>query len=228
MTQERIRGTADIAMTPEGSLQVKQAGEILKKAGGVDIIFHSNLDRTTTTGRILSQILGGVQSVNLGNLLDPWHLGRFEGMLVDEVNGPMKHYIDRPDEQVPGRGIRGDAGESFNEFKRRLLGAISSIVYRYVGYRVGVVGNYRTLALVSAWVASGMAPDFSIVKSFMFQSGIETGEVMFIDEKTRQIEALTPTSGRVKDPGLFMVRHGETPWNAPNKEEKKEKSHTGS
>ena len=148
---------------------------------------------------------------------------------MDEVNGPMKYYINHPDERVPGRGIRGDDGESFNEFKRRLLGTVDSIIYRYFNYRVVVVGNYRTLALVSAWVASGMASDYSIVESFMFQSGIETGEVMFIDVKTKTMKVLSPGSTmKTKDPGLFMVRHGETPWNAPNDEEKKEKSHTGS
>jgi broad specificity phosphatase PhoE len=224
VNQERIRGTADIEMTPEGVLQVKQAGEILKRVGGVDMIFHSNLSRTITTARIISQALGGVKTVNLGNQLDPWHLGRFEGMPVDEVNGPMKQYIDHPDEVVPGRGIRGDIGESFNEFKERLLGTVDGIMGRYTGYRVGVVGNYRTLALVSGWVASGMPGDFSIVKSFMFQSGIETGEVMFIDEKTHQTQVLKGDKTKKSDPGVFMVRHGETPWNAPNQE----KSHSGS
>ena len=79
MTQERIRGTADIGMTPEGILQVKQAGKILSKAGGADIIFHSNLERTTTTARIVSQALGGVKCVDIGELPGPVAPGKVRG-----------------------------------------------------------------------------------------------------------------------------------------------------
>ena len=163
-----------------------------------------------------------MHAVNLGQKLDPWHLGRFEGQSVDKVKDKMEYYLYNPDEIVPGQGYHAP-GESFNQFKDRFLSCFIPLLKSSKNKKIGIVCNYRTLTLAKAWIMAGGKGN-EIVYSAMFDPA-KTGEILYIDpdfphnyEEIRAEDApglmawKTATHTKLKN-GLYMIRHGETAWN---------------
>ena len=206
---EKVRGTANIGLTELGKKQVEQAGEMLKKLGGLDLLYYSNLNRCVQTADILFSILT-LKKYNLGPEIDPWHLGEYEGQPVEEVKDKLEYYVFHPDEVVPGVGFNAP-GESFNQFKKRFLAVLYELRRRSKACKIGVVANYRTLTLARAWMYAG-ANSTDIVSSAMFVPA-RTGEVLYLSPISTVTEEITDDTKNTLENGIYIIRHGETPWN---------------
>jgi len=206
---ERVRGTANISLTDEGREQIVSVAKLLKKLGGLDTLYFSNLKRCVQTATVLKTAV--MHEKNLGDKVDPWHLGKFEGQEVEKVKDRIEYYLFHPDEVVPGEGYHAP-GESFNHFKERFLSVLSPLLSASKNSKIGIVVNYRTLTLAKAWVMAG-AKGLDIVSSAMFAPA-HTGEVLYFDPQDASYPTVIDedTKQKLKN-GLYLIRHGETAWN---------------
>jgi broad specificity phosphatase PhoE len=198
-------------MNEAGIAQIKSDAEFLHKLGGLDIIFYSDLARTEQTAKLLDAALSGpgARMMCLGDRLHPWRLGRFQGQPVNDVAEQLEWYVYHPDEIVPD-------GESFNEFKVRYLSAFSTILSKSRGYKAGLVGNYRTVALGRAWDLAGRPKDLSLCLSAMFDTTDKTGEILYFYPDSPGLYPITHDTAGLLTNGTYMIRHGETDFNHPS------------
>ncbi len=214
---ERIRGTSPIPLTDVGKKQIEEVGELLNKLGGLTQLYRSGLKRCIQTADILSDEMPGMEVIDLGSRLDPWHLGKFEGMPVDDVREKIQYYLYHPDEVVPGDGFAAP-GESFNQFKERVLSILVILRNRAKSRKIGVVANYRILTLVKGWIYAGANPNFDIVISSMFDPTVTPGDVLYYDPNSKYgpcCDSITQDTNCKLEDGLYIIRHGETAWNSP-------------
>lgn len=205
---ERVRGTANISLNDEGRAQVLADMKLLKKLGGLDILYYSNLRRCVQTAKILAPAVMHLK--NLGSKLDPWHLGKFEGQEAEKVKDKIEYYIFHPDEIVPGNGYHAP-GESFNQFKERFLSVLAPLLAASKNKKIGIVVNYRTHTLSKAWLYAG-AKGLDIVMSAMF--GLSTtGGILYIDPLNIDCFSIDEFYKDKLRNGVYEIRHGETDWN---------------
>jgi broad specificity phosphatase PhoE len=215
---ERIRGTAPIPLTSKGEKQIKLAAELLKKLGGLQQLYHSDLKRCVQTAGIISDVMPGCPVIDLGSRLDPWHLGKFEGMEVDKVRDDIQYYVYHPDEVVPGTGFAAP-GESFDCFKIRFLSCLEVLYKRAQTRKIGIVANYRTLTLSRAWAYAGANHDYDIVTAAMFDPTVTPGDILHICSNTQpgcgvMTYTIDDNTHESLQDGLYIIRHGETAWNS--------------
>lgn len=200
-------------MNAVGIQQINLLGKTLKRLGGLDYLYRSDLKRCVQTADILEKYMPSTAIKSLGHSLDPWHLGKFEGEPVAEVKEQIQHYIYNPEEKIPGRGFNAD-GESFDTFRERFLSTIEPLLYGPAKtHKIGVIGNYRTLALARSWILDGAKHSHRIVNAGMFQH-IPTGDTLWISPFELNLETITDHTAHPLEFGLYMIRHGETDWNS--------------
>lgn len=110
-------GWNDIALSPKGVAQAKVKGEEIKKAGITKII-ASTIERAKETAKIASKISRA--KVVYSPLLKSWHIGDLEGKPKSDFD--EEYYVRHPDVVVPN-------GETFNQFKERVIQAMNDIVW---------------------------------------------------------------------------------------------------
>src|ERR1019366_6274336 len=79
--------------------------------------------------------------------LNTWDLGKFKGKQASDWNNVEKEYVENPDKQIEG-------GESFNQFKHRIIDAFKDVAKHSVGNSaIGV--SSKAEALIKAWEKAG-------------------------------------------------------------------------
>lgn len=201
---ERVRGQANIPMTPEGEAQVRQSASNLVRLGGLDAMWHSNLNRAKKVAHITTERMPSVVPQDFGDALLPWNLGDFQGKPVSDVGEKINYYVYHPDEVVP-------SGESFNQFKQRFLPAFRGAMNQGKTKKIGLAAHGRTDALASAYVYAGMPEDDQLVIAVMFQK-VPTGSVLYVAPDL-SMGRITDQSTYSLQPGVYLIRHGATAWN---------------
>lgn len=159
---DRIRGWKNVPLSPKGRLEAAGAAQKLKHSG-IKVLVHSDLDRAHDTAKAISRTTGAKMISSPG--LRPWNLGHFTGKESNAVQDELRPYVcEHPDRRVPH-------GESFNEFKRRVLAAVGQAINEAGGQKLGLVTHHRVERLLSAWQAAGEPADGSIKSDLMFQHG---------------------------------------------------------
>lgn len=115
---DKYRGWSNIGLDETGQGQAKKAGAFLKDKG-VTRIYSSDLQRARETAAIIAVELG-ITNIEFIPALRTWNVGDFTGKSKADYGDKMKHYLDNPDEVVPG-------GESLSEFRERSRAAITRI-----------------------------------------------------------------------------------------------------
>lgn len=131
-SEEKLRGWLPLPLTPEGRAQAKAAGKRLKGLQPTTFT-SSDLPRAMETAGIVGNELG-VQPTPDPAIRD-WNTGEMAGHKVSDVKDYLFHYIDHPDEVVPG-------GESLNSYLDRFVPAMrarinDSGVHLVVGHARG-------------------------------------------------------------------------------------------
>src|ERR1044072_2813049 len=108
-------GQNDEPINREGVRETLGEVDHLRKQG-VLAIYSSPVPRAVQTSTILQEQLN-IPVIQVGGLA-AWNLGEFNSKPEDEFN--ERYYVENPDLQVPG-------GESFNQFKDRLIAAVDII-----------------------------------------------------------------------------------------------------
>ena len=139
---ERVRGWGDTPLSDKGRQEAKDLGEKLK-TDTPDVLVSSDLKRAKDTSTILSKAAKIPVEMNEG--LRTWDIGSFEGKLSQEADPKLEEYVkDKPGEKVPG-------GESFNEFKHRIINTVGEVLDKYPDQHVGIVTHSKVDKLVRAW-----------------------------------------------------------------------------
>lgn len=107
---QKLNDSANEPLNDKGKEQAKEQGKEFKEKG-ITKIFHSPLQRAKETAAIAGEE-ADVSDMQERAGLETWNMGDFEGK--PEKDFDEKYYVNHPDEKVPG-------GESFNEFKNRVL-----------------------------------------------------------------------------------------------------------
>lgn len=213
----RVRGSSDIPLSLKGQVQTKSLGERIAAKGGLDTLHMADLKRYRQTA---DNIMAGDKMVNpqMPNpALRSRALGGFEGMdqtptLMAEIN----HTVDNPTLRPEGMGEKSTMpGESLNQFKARILPQVQQHMEDVLSNpekKVGIVTSSQDIGLIKSWLAHGKGDiDPKVLKN----SYENPGSVYRLapDGKGWSIRAVDMDADAQLKGGVYMIRHGETPWN---------------
>lgn len=128
-------------LTEEGLKEAEENKQRLTNEGGVQTLVSSPLDRTLQT----SSIITNGQPHQINNDLRAWDRGNFEGKPESTFN--EKEWVENPYKVIPG-------GESFNQFKKRIIDAFKDIATNANG-NTAIVTHSGVESLIKAWQAAG-------------------------------------------------------------------------
>lgn len=111
---DRIRGWADIPLSPEGVQIAKGVGKSFKGLP-VKHIYTSDLSRAKETADQIEKHTHAPMTVDKS--FRPWGLGSFSGQKVSDVQPKIDKLMKNPDEPAPD-------GESLNDFLSRFIKAV--------------------------------------------------------------------------------------------------------
>ena len=209
--KERIRGSSEIPLAPEGREQAIKLAQA--NSGKFNKIYSSSLGRTKDTAAALLSTNPNAK-VHVTDDLHPWRLGGHEGQSVDDVLPDMLDRIqNRPDH--PGEKGRGPLstkdGESFNQFKDRALDAArAALADHEPGDKTAVVTHYRNIRAIQAWLNKGAPSTNDIDTKTMTEKGdSDPGDMFYIHPGSKRLMKVNSAD----QPGVYLIRHGATAWN---------------
>ncbi len=220
MAIDRMRGAADVPLSPQGHQQVQELGKRIKALGGLSTVHASEASRTQDTARAISDNV--ITNPNLGDMA----YGALEGMASADAIPILNRFINNAQyEPLPGIGPSSRRpGESFNEFKQRVLMTMYGIMQSQGPHdRIGVVANRRVIKTIEGWLDKKALPTFNVNPDIVtnFTDGdISPGDVyhMYKNGGMWRMENLDMYSrDKMLDPGIYLIRHGVTPWNGEHR-----------
>lgn len=205
---ERVRGTANLPMTPEGTKSVQEISQHISKIGGLDLVFHSSLPRAKKVAQLLSDATGALM-IDAGDRLLPRDWGNLQGRLVSEVGDLQTYYTNQTSLKPPG-------GESLDQYRRRYLPMFWDIYQESRYKRIAIASHGSTVGLIYAWIIAGAKATWDIcIPALRFN--LPPGEVAFVDSmdifNDLVLERVTRESRGPLSFGTLLVRHGKTAWN---------------
>ena len=166
-SDERFRAWADVPLSEDGKKEVLESAKKLHDKGIAGII-TSDLKRCVETAEIIAKELD-IPILEESKGLRPWHLGVLTGQPVRPNLPALEAYIKNPDVQVPD-------GESFNDFKKRMVGDVLRVQKKYPRDKILIVTHHRGERLVKAWMDAGKPTDHSKLSHDPFMhKGVKPG-----------------------------------------------------
>lgn len=159
-SEERLRGWLPADLTPKGRKQAQAAADQLQ--GLQPATFHtSDLPRAMETAGILSSGVGGMQPTPTFALRD-WNTGQLAGQKFPDVKDQLFHYMDHPDEVVPG-------GESLNTYLQRFIPFVKGLAqdsqpHLVVGHARGTQVIHGLAAGNGDWIHPGPLKDKPVIE----------------------------------------------------------------
>jgi broad specificity phosphatase PhoE len=140
---KKFRSWKNVPLDEVGIQQAQDACEFLKSYP-IKTIFTSPLDRAVHTAMFIEE-MKGCPIVKHDDLL-PWNLGELTGKSREEYADELNHYIDNPEETIPG-------GESLKDFRDRMFGAFDLIVGEASADNlILIVAHTSTITTLNQWV----------------------------------------------------------------------------
>lgn len=130
-------GLNDEKINQEGIRETKETLERDLKPENVEVVYTSPVLRARETSNIISKDLN-IPVIEIKGLA-AWDLGKFSSRPEKEFD--EKYYVKNPDVKVPG-------GESFNEFKTRLLSALDTLTHS--GKKAAILTHSKSLKIIEA------------------------------------------------------------------------------
>ena len=215
-------GSDDLPITPEGHAELKQVGEKLAAKGGIDAAISSGARRTDESAAEIA----GSDPVAVGK--DPdlkaWSQGNLEGQPKASVKDELSSLVRKDHAQViPGQGaITGRHGESFDQFRTRYLTAIRGVMQALAQKpqsKIGIITHSSGIKLLKGWLDRKTPDDMKVKPSAMEGEPDKPGTVERLfpgHDGHWQIEKVDLASKAPLEPGIYLIRHGMTPWNKEN------------
>ena len=218
-----VRGSTNLKLSPEGRDQIRFVAKCFNRIGGFWRIYTSAQARAVETSAILGAASEYTSIERPLASLESWALGGYEGQPVDTVLPHIQDLVaNRPWVVPPGMGKDSvKPGESFNEFKTRVLDEVHrlmGLITAHPGKRIGVVTHFHVIQLLRAWLTKYHGePD---VNSDLYDAKIYNEDTGYPGQawwlrrdgavwKFTLLDILNMKGLK----GLFFIRHGATDWN---------------
>ncbi|HTK59678.1 MAG TPA: class I tRNA ligase family protein [Candidatus Baltobacteraceae bacterium] len=121
----------EVHLTPEGEASVRATAEMLKKEG-VDLIFASDLKRTTQTAELIAEITGA--ELKFDERLRELNVGVFNGKSEEDYNKQFSSLGDKMTRAVEG-------GENLEEVRARMVAAVLEFDRNNQGKTIAIVSH---------------------------------------------------------------------------------------
>jgi len=134
-------------LTEKGKQQIKKSAEQLKKTGGVDLIFSSDLIRTRETAEIVADVLNfDKNKIILDKRLREYNVGIFDGKKIKEHRAYFKNNRLREfTEPAP-------EGETLNDVKRRMIEFLFELEKKYKNKKIVIISHGDPLWILEAGI----------------------------------------------------------------------------
>lgn len=140
--QKKNSGQNGESINVEGARETKETLEKDLQGRNIEVVYSSPTRRAMQTSQIISKDLK-IPVVAIDGL-EAWDLGKFASKPEKDLD--ERYYVNNPDVKIPG-------GESFNQFKNRVLQAMDEIS-QYPG-KGAVLTHSKTLKLIEALSSTG-------------------------------------------------------------------------
>lgn len=177
---DRIRGWIDVPLDSGGKEDAELIGELVKGLG-IEVIVSSDLKRSVETAEIIADALGLPLSAKTP-AFRPWNLGDLQGEPTLEVLDDIKRHInDIPDEDISG-------GESFNDFKKRFLKGLHSVIDLIDNgsvHRIAIVTHFRGLKMADAWAEAGGGDGYEVDVDHFTKNDAKPGAILELNPEAK-------------------------------------------
>lgn len=142
----RVQGSKDSQLTNKGIIQATQLGKYLEEER-IDIIYSSSSDRAYNTAKIVA----GHRKIPIIKLdkLKEMNLGIWEGKTFDLISKDYKEmheiFWNKP------HLLCEFPGESFDEFRERVVTSVSDIIYNNKDKNILIVAHALVLKFVMSY-----------------------------------------------------------------------------
>jgi broad specificity phosphatase PhoE len=221
----RVRGSAQMPLDEHGIAEIDAIGREFGQQtdadgryAGLDALFSDSSTRAKQTMGILAahNPLAGIQDIT--DQLDTTGRGALEGLehgpIVDAAERALA--LDTPGIPMPdGSPYQTKPSESFDQAAYRSNAYLRDVVIPYAQehpyYKVGVVTHGSNIGFAHGWAAEGMPSDMSFDHNIAYDMHEPPGAVYHMDPQTGE---MSDAAGDYSRNGIYLIRHGETPWNA--------------
>lgn len=140
-----MSGWTDVPLSPLGRQQVELLAAELSEQLEFEAIYTSPFRRAADTARQLSQ--SGLGPLHVDDSLREIHCGTVDGLRIEHVRRSYPNLwaanLSQADDD-----FRWPGGESYREFRRRVLSGIRRIAKRHRGERIAVVTHAGVISQV--------------------------------------------------------------------------------
>ena len=207
----RVRGRADVPLSPAGKKQLAAEADKVAKGGGFDLILSSPLYRARQTAKAyLGASPENARMMIMPGLL-PQNQGQFEGMPKDQAQDILREYEDkRTGEPLPGVSpLTGQPGESFDSARTRFLSkgllAGMQIAKENPGLKILQLTHSSNIKIAHGWDKAGRPDDLSIAPNAMHEEQEHPSGIVRVEDR-----GFSDYSGGPILPGLYLGRHAGT------------------
>lgn len=141
----RLCGSLDIPLSADGLAQLAALVARRPAAAAPDALYTSTLARARQVARALAEPWG-LQPLATDSLREI-HCGRLEGVRLEEIQASLPSVWARHEAQRD-EDLGWPGGESYREFRARVLHGLAEIAARHAGSRVAVVTHAGVISQV--------------------------------------------------------------------------------
>ena len=230
-TQVNRGNSNEQPLSPFGEAAAIETGKALAAKAGPTLapIKESASARAQQSAHAISDATGQPMAPPDPNL-ESWAQGNLEGQPQQDVKKTIAELVRKyPNYKIPGQGAMSTrAGESFNDFRLRVLprirSAMQELAHDPTKY-IPIVLHSQTIKLIEAWIDAGMPDDYSVNPEAMLRDKTEAPgavERLYpVPEKPgwrKEAISLDSKQPLPPPPGILLIRHGMTESNKENYE----------
>lgn len=216
------RGSSDqVGLSPGGAKEAQDVGQKLAAKGGLTDLKSSQAIRAKQTADIVGKEQPTPLPLQEDGNLESWSQGGMEGQPKVLVRDQIRDLVrSNPSYKIPGRGTATSKdGESFDDFRTSRLSALRSAMQQLASdpsAKIGRTTHSQVIKLAKGWIANNTPDDFSVDHTAMLDEKEAPGNVarLYPDKNGAwEMSDVDLDSPDPLDPGIYLIRHGLTPWN---------------
>lgn len=141
----RLCGWYDLPLSPKGRAQLQRLGDCPFVREPPEALYSSTLTRAREVSGLLAEVWR-LQDQPIDALREI-HCGRLDGMSIEDIAREYPELWARNRAQLDD-DFRWPEGESYREFRHRVLTALTGVASRHPGQRVAVITHAGVVAQV--------------------------------------------------------------------------------
>lgn len=218
---ERNRGAADILLDPHGIKDIHAVGRRFAVTGTPpDRIFTSDRQRAVDTAKIIASHTGA--KVQVDPNLNPWPMGGLEGKKASATSNIVDALRTTHADDIPAglSSYPSLPAESHNDYAKRFLGrGLEPIMASHEQnpyQRDMLVTHGSDIRTTKAWAKAGFPPNYHLDAKTMIEDDSKPGDSELLHQHPDTgwtVSKYEPGSQSPEPYGIYLQRHGETPWN---------------